>query len=321
MRILFTSVGRRVELIQAFRDAAVNMKIDLKIYGADISDSAPALMFCDHVELVPRIEDESYIPTLREICRSNEIDLIVPTIDTDLLKLAENKETFGSTRVLISKAAKIKICRDKRKTYAYFKSIGLSSPKPVDNWENYSFDFPAFIKPKDGSSSVLAYKVNNIMELKAYAEQIPDYIIQPFIKGTEYTVDVLCDFHGNPIFITPRIRLAVRSGEVLKTKISQDSRIIHEVKQLLEDYKPCGPVTIQLIREEVSGIDYYIEINPRFGGGAPLTIKSGADSAKAIMRLILGETVEYMTEAAEDGAVYSRFDQSIRVDTVINSGV
>ena len=65
MKILFTSVGRRVELMQAFRKAADELKSsgelkdDLTIIGADITDTAPALYFCDETRIVPRIKDKS----------------------------------------------------------------------------------------------------------------------------------------------------------------------------------------------------------------------------------------------------------------------
>ena len=228
--------------------------------------------------------------------------------------LAKNKNDFGKTKVVISNLEKIAVCRDKRFTADYFNFVGLKSPHPIDDWTKYKDGYPAFIKPKDGSSSIFAYKVHNLEELKSYADQVPDYIIQPFIEGTEYTVDIFCDFDGNPIFITPRIRLAVRAGEVLKTKISQDEKIISEMKCLIRDYKPCGQITVQLIHEEQTGDNYYIEINPRFGGGAPLSIKAGADSAEALLRLVNGENLKYVEKAASDGAIYSRFDQSVRVN-------
>ncbi len=313
MKILFTSVGRRVELMQAFRSAAERIGVNLEIYGADITDTAPALAFCDHTVIVPRIKDASYIPALQKVCEDEKIDGLIPTIDTDLMLLAQNNHNFGDTKVFISAEDKVAICRDNRFTADYFNSVGLKSPYPVDDVKEYKDGFPAFIKPKDGSSSIFAYKVNSQEELEAYANQVPDYIIQPFIEGTEYTVDAFCDFDGNPILITPRIRLAVRAGEVLKTEITQDPKIIAEMKQLIADYKPCGQITVQLIRENNSGDDYYIEINPRFGGGAPLSIKAGADSAEMVLRLINGEKLEYIENAAEDGVVYSRFDQSIRV--------
>lgn len=314
MRILFTSVGRRVELVQAFRSAAERLGIHLEIFGADITESAPALVFCDHTVIVPRIKEASYIPCLQRICAEQCIDALIPTIDTDLMILAQNRDQFGSTRVVISKPEKIAVCRDKRFTADYFHSVGLKSPTPIDDWTKYDGGYPAFIKPRDGSSSISAYKVENVKELESFAKQVPDYIIQPYISGTEYTVDIFCDFEGNPIFITPRIRLAVRAGEVLKTKITQDKQIIAEMKQLIKDYAPCGQITVQMIRQESTGDDYYIEINPRFGGGAPLSMKAGADSAEALLRLLNGEKLHYVENAAEDGAIYSRFDQSIRVN-------
>lgn len=316
MKILFTSVGRRVELMQAFKSAAADLGVDLTIIGADITESAPALYFCDETQIVCRIRDKEYIPQLLSICEKENVDCLIPTIDTDLLLLAENKEKFEEigTKVLISAVEKVKLCRDKRFTADYFHSIGLKSPQPVDDVERYCMGYPAFIKPKDGSSSVDAYKVTNEKDLRTYASKIEDYIIQPFVSGREFTIDIFCDYEGNPVYITPRERLAVRAGEVLKTQICQDDIMISEMKTLIADYKPCGQITVQLIQDEVSGDNYYIEINPRFGGGAPLSIKAGADSAKAVLRMLSGEKLAYEEKAARDKAVYSRFDQSICVD-------
>ena len=113
MKILFTSVGRRVELMQAFRRAAEEINIKLEIWGADITTTAPALLFCDKSIQVPRIKDLEYIPALLEVCKREKIDALIPTIDTDLMLLAENRETFLSigTKVIISAPEKIKICR------------------------------------------------------------------------------------------------------------------------------------------------------------------------------------------------------------------
>ncbi|MBE7725651.1 MAG: ATP-grasp domain-containing protein [Enterocloster citroniae] len=322
MKILFTSVGRRVELIQAFRCAAEKLKVDLIIIGTDITEDAPALYFCDKTQIVCRIKDKQYIPMLLKFCKEEKVDCLIPTIDTDLLVLAGNKEQFEAigTKVLVSAADKVKLCRDKNYTADYFISLGLKSPLPFSDVVKYeaAFEagkqhFPAFIKPKDGSSSMNAYRVDNLEDLKLYAEKIEDYIIQPFISGREYTIDVFCDYYGNPVYITPRERLAVRAGEVLKTKIIQDDTMIDEILMLIKDFKPCGQITVQLIRDEDTGEDYYIEINPRFGGGAPLSMKAGADSAGAVIKMLTGGRTEYVEKAARDGEIYSRFDQSICV--------
>lgn len=311
-RILFTGIGRRVELMQAFRQAANRMNVILKLYGADMAGTAPALAFCDYTRKVCGMRDADYIPQLLRICEADHIDLLIPTIDTDLLVLSQNAAKFDEigTKVLISKPEKIAICRDKNYTADFFESCDLKAPRTVNDYQFYHGPYPCFIKPKDGSSSINAFKVENESELKVYAEQIGDYIVQPFIEGTEYTVDIFCDYEGNPLFITPRIRVAVRAGEVLKTEIAMDEKIIEECRKLIAGFQPCGPMTVQLIRQNKTDDDYYIEINPRFGGGAPLSMKAGARSAEAILKLLSGEKVEY-SDVIDDGAVYSRFDQSV----------
>lgn len=311
IKILFTGVGRRIELLQAFRDAALVLKKELKIYGADMAGTAPALAFCDYTRKVIAMKDAGYIENLLAICAEDDIDLLIPTIDTDLLALSENRERFEAigTRVMISEPDMIRMCRDKNNTSSFFVDCGLHAPMPVNDWKKYYSGFPAFIKPKDGSSSINAYKVENADELEVYAGQIDDYIVQPFIDGKEYTIDIFCDWQGNPISIVPRERMQIRAGEVSKTKIVLDAKIIEESKALINRFKPCGPLAVQLIRDK-SGIDWFIEINPRFGGGAPLSMKAGARSAEAILKLLDGETVESKMDIA-DGAVYSRFDQSV----------
>lgn len=312
-RILFTGAGRRVELLQAFRQAALRMGIPLKLYGADMAGTAPALAFCDDSRKICPMKDQDYIPQLLEICRKDHIDLVIPTIDTDLMVLSKNRERFAQAgvRVMISSPDKVGLCRDKNYTSDFFLSCGLKAPAPVNDHRQYMGPYPCFIKPKDGSSSINAYKVEHAGQLASYAEQVQDYIIQPFIEGKEYTVDIFCDFEGNPIGIVPRERIAVRSGEVLKTRIELDDTIIAECRSLIEKFQPCGPITVQLIRQKGTGDDYYIEINPRYGGGAPLSMKAGADSAEWILRLLSGEQVGYQDQGIRDGAVYSRFDQSI----------
>lgn len=319
-RILFTGVGRRVELVQAFRQAANSLNVELKLYGVDIVGSAPALSFCDYVRKVCGMRDTDYIPQLLKVCETDHIDLLIPTIDTDLLVLSQNKEKFDEigTKVLISKSDKISICRDKNYTADFFESCGLKAPRTVNDYQLYHGPYPCFIKPKDGSSSINAFKVENESELKIYAEQVGDYIVQPFIEGIEYTVDIFCDYEGNPIFITPRIRSAVRAGEVLKTEIAMDKKIIEECRKLIDKFQPCGPMTVQLIRQNRTGDDYYIEINPRFGGGAPLSMKAGARSAETILRMLSKEKVEY-TDTIDDGSVYSRFDQSVCISEKENT--
>lgn len=320
IHILVTGIGRRVELMQAFRQAALCLDINLKLFGADMEGTAPALAYCDYTRNVCAMRDKQYIPQLLEICEKDNIDLVIPTIDTDLLVLSQNVDRFEQigVKVLISAQDKIQICRDKNNTGDFFEKCGLKAPKTFNDYKLYTGTYPCFIKPKDGSSSINAFKVESKEKLAFYASQVKDYIIQPFIEGREFTIDIFCDFEGNPIYITPRERLQVRAGEVLKTQICMDDIMIEEAKILCKSFKPCGPMTVQLIQDKNSSDNYYIEINPRYGGGAPLSMKSGAISAEALLRLLRGEQVEYQGNCSCNGKIYSRFDQSVCISEGCN---
>lgn len=313
MNVLILSAGRRVELVKSFKDAAKELGVKNKIITADLSDLAPASFFGDKNYKVPKVTEVKYIEAIIEICNKENIRLVVPTIDTELLIIAKNKKNIEeetNAKVLISDEKVIRICRDKRNTSNFFKENNFKAPKEIKNIdiENKKYRFPLFIKPSDGSSSINAFKIENEEELKFFRKYIKEPIIQSFISGVEYTVDVFLDFEGKIITIVPRERIATRSGEISKGKIVKNEKVIEEVKRLISILKPIGHITVQCMETD-DGIQF-IEINPRFGGGAPMSIKAGANSPKNLYRLLSGEKLEF-NENINYEIISLRFDDSI----------
>ena len=314
--ILILSAGRRVELVKRFQRAAKELNIVSKMIGADMSELAPALFFCDEKIIVPRISEDNYISTIIEICQKYDVKLVIPTIDTELLKIAENIELFNQigVRVNISSFEVIQICRNKKNTQKWLEENGFDVPKMItdEDIQSNHYSFPLFIKPLDGSSSINAFKLENKEQLDFFKAYVPNPIIQEMVVGKEYTIDAVCDFEGNPITIVPRQRLAVRAGEIQKGKIEKDREIIEKVKELLIALKPKGHITIQCIKGEDAKI-YFLEINPRFGGGAPMSIDAGADSPKNLYQLLMEKKLEY-NENYQDELYFSRFDDAIMLE-------
>ena len=308
IKILFLSAGRRVELLRFTRRTINKNNVSAEILACDMSPTAPALYFADRRFIVPPVKDPAYVDEIIRISHMNQVDIIIPTIDPELLPLAMRMdEIVEKTGALVNLSSEwtVSICRDKIKTASFFQENGFICP------EIYEVDtvvFPAFIKPKHGSSSIDANKIATQEELDFYFHHIPDPVIQGYIQGDEYTIDTFSDFISNPITIVPRKRLAVRSGEVLKGYIVKENRIIEQCKDLIIKLKLCGHNTIQCIKTE-SDV-YFIEVNARFGGGAPMSLWAGADSIMNLIRLRCGETLEYTEEWISD--IYSsRFDDSI----------
>lgn len=314
--ILITCAGRRVELVQAFKEARSSLGFDGKIVLADAIETAPSLAFADVSYITPRIDSGLFVQSIIDIANKEDVSLIIPTIDTGLLLLSENRELIEQStkaRVLISNPSVIKTCRDKHATAAFFKENGFALPKTyeVSQLESLAnLPLPLFIKPKDGSSSINAFKISTKEDFDFFKNYVKNPIVQEFIGGQEYSIDAFTDFDGNVVSIVPRKRLAVRAGEILNGQIDLNEYIISDVKRLISLLGPVGPVTIQGFLGD-DGVFRYTEINPRFGGGAPMSFKAGANSPYMIYLLLNGSPLPKQT--IKDKLLFSRFDQTIEV--------
>lgn len=130
--ILLLSAGRRVELIEEFKKASKKLNITSKIVVADISETAPAIYFADKSYIIPKIGEEEYLNSIIDICNKEKISLIIPTIDTELLILAKNKEDIEkktNAKLLISDYNVIDVCRNKINTQNFFEKNGFRNTK------------------------------------------------------------------------------------------------------------------------------------------------------------------------------------------------
>ena len=316
INVLVLSAGRRVELIQCFKKAARELGISGSVVAVDCSPTAPALYFADKYRIVPRIDSGDYVRALIDICNEEKISLVVPTIDTELLLLAEKRgkiEEETDARVLVSDLSVVNICRNKLNTQSYMEEHGFKVPHlyTAQELRNDNIRYPLFVKPIDGSSSIDTYKVNNKRELDAILTLVRNPMVQDYMDGDEYTIDVFLDFDGKIITMVPRLRMATRSGEIAKGRIVKDTEIMEDVRRLMEELKPIGHITVQC-RKTYRGIEY-IEINPRFGGGAPMSIMAGADSCKNLYRLLKGEALTY-NEDYRENVTFLRFDSCIMLN-------
>jgi len=316
--ILILSAGRRVELVQQFFFARSELKMNGEIFGADMSYYAPAVHFTDKYFKLPRISSDDYMECLTGICEENEVDALIPTIDTELPVLSSNKKEIekSGTKILISDKEVIDLCASKKKTSDFFQKNDIRTPGLIseEDIKNGDLPFPLFIKPDFGSASMNTFLIKNSRELCFFRDYIKDPIVMEFIDGDEYTIDCFVDFNQNIVSIVPRLRIETRGGEVSKAKITLDPQIIKETERILANLKAIGPITLQCIKDKTGKI-YFIEINPRFGGGAPISFKAGAHSAKYIYRLLRGEKLTRQIDF-KDELVALRYDQTIFLSDV-----
>ena len=263
--IIITSAGQRVALVRDFKETLVRFYAEAKVFTTDMNpELAPAAYVSDGCFEVLRVTDENYISQLLDICKKNEIGMIVPTIDTELLVLAENKKLFNDNDIIVcvSDLDFIKVCRDKRNTGDFLEKHNIRVPKAVDK---YNPTFPLFAKPYDGSLSTNLHYIKNAEELTQDILDDPKLLFMEYIdKETykEYTIDMYYGTDNCVKCIVPRERIKIRAGEINKGRTVK-CPLMDYIKERLDKIEGCiGCICIQVffnpLTEDVVGI----EINP-----------------------------------------------------------
>ncbi|MGE0591235.1 MAG: ATP-grasp domain-containing protein [Vicinamibacterales bacterium] len=315
LNILLTAASRRVALVQAFRQALRSTGVAGSVIVTDVNPLSPAVHVADRAYRVPMASDPEYLPEIMGICEEERIGLLVPTIDDELpiIGAARDRLHEAGTLVACSSEATSALCNDKHATCRHLAALGI----PVaESW--LPADLPAaprlplFIKPRTGRGAVSAFPVRSARELAFFLDYVPDPVVQEYLDGAEYTIDVLCDFAGRPLSIVPRERVVIRAGVIDRGRTVADRRLIELAERVCATVEFAGPLNIQCrMRGEQPVI---FEINPRFSGGIPLTIQAGADFPRMLLRLAMGRPVEPAVGAFRDGLWMTSFESSFFLD-------
>lgn len=313
LNVLVTAGSRRVPLVQAFQ-RALRASGGGAVIVTDVNPLSPTVYVADRSYPAPLVTAPDYLERIHEICRLERIALIVPTIDDELTLFAEAADSFAARgiRVAVSRPEVTATCNDKFETWRVLSTHGLPvaetflpSELPV------APRYPLFIKPRYGRGGVGAFPIRNRRELAFFLDYVEEPVLQPFLSGPEFTIDLLCDFDGRAIAIVPRERVVIRAGVVDRGRTVKDGRLI-EIGAACARAMPCaGALNIQC--RIVDGAPIIFEINPRFSGGIPLTIAAGADFPRLLVDLARGRTVEPAIGRFRDGLWMTSYETSVFV--------
>jgi carbamoyl-phosphate synthase large subunit len=335
INILFTCAGRRNYLINYFKEA---LKGRGKIFAADMSMSAPAMVDADCALLVPSIYDCDYITALKELISKHHINAIISLNDLELPILSKHKEELESlgTKVIISNENVIDIAFDKIKTFHFINDIGLQTPKTFTTMNDAAIaikkgalNFPLVVKPRWGSASIgidfpetmeeleLAFKLQQLKLKKSILNTASEHdfdnaiLIQAKIEGKEYGMDILNDFDGNYIGTFVREKLSMRSGETDKAISRIDDRFEKIGKSISKNLKHIGNLDCDIF---VQGKKIYVlELNPRFGGGYPFSHEAGVDTPSMYIEWLLGNKEVSKFNAYKSDMAFSKCDRMLKI--------
>lgn len=334
MNLLFTCAGRRNYLLNYFKEIIGERGV---IIAVDSDYSAPALADADLALMVPPVKHPEYIIKLKKIIDRFQVDMVISLNDLELPLLAKNKAYLESSgaQLIVSNEKIISLASDKWKTFRFFQKLNILTPQSfisvtdaLNAISETRIDFPLILKPRWGTGSIGIKQVENPYELRLAYEWLnieinrsvlndmncnhakEAIIIQEKMTGEEYGMDILNDFGGTYYDSFVRKKLAMRSGEtdkaisVIDKKLSDTGRIIAEATEHVGIMDCDFFVSDNKI--------YFLEMNPRFGGGYPLSHAAGINIPGIYIEWLKGETDVDKYNNYKHNRTFSKCDRIVR---------
>lgn len=314
--VLISSVGRRSQLVEGFRQALSELSVSGRVVGVDCApQTAPAAYLVDKCFAVRTCREDGFIDDVLKIAIEEDVCLIVPTIDTELPLYAANRQRFleHGIEVAISDPEAIAIACDKVLTHEWLVEHAFPTPRQASLEEvlhrPQGWTFPVIAKPRAGSASIGISILQSPEHLERLAAKTGGMIVQEIAHGDEYTINVYVR-DGRAVCAVPHKRLETRAGEVSKGVTVRDERLIGLASTIAETLPGArGALNVQCFAEQGGEIKV-IEINARFGGGFPLADHAGARFPLWLLESVLNRPT---TETAEwqAGLVMLRYDAAV----------
>ena len=298
MNILILSSGTRNKVIEYFKKELCKKG---KVIVTDCSPLAPTLYIADKYYIVPRIDHPDYLEIILAICKKENIKGIFSLIDPELSLIARNKQKFIDLEVMpfVSEYDQIEICFNKYEFYKKCQSIDIPTVRSyidIDEFKkdfsNKEISFPVFVKPYNGSCSINIQKIESMNDLEFNMKKYDNLIIQEYMNGNEYGVDVYVDMLSHEIVsVFIKKKLLMRAGETDKSVSVKNEKLLNLVMRFVEAMQFIGQIDIDVF--EVDGEFYISEVNPRFGGGYPHAYECGCNFPRYMINNMLGKVNEH----------------------------
>ncbi|MCM8774678.1 MAG: ATP-grasp domain-containing protein, partial [Candidatus Omnitrophica bacterium] len=248
-------------------------------------------------QVSPSFNSYNFIPRILEICEQFGVQCLIPVIDEELLMFASHREDFEkrNIKLIINNKGTIRLTKNKYLTRKFCEKENILAPKTflkkdIKDLDTQKLNYPLIIKPLVGRGSRDVVKIKNKKELYFFKDYFDNFIIQEFIEGQEYTIDIVASPCGRVLQAIPRKRIETKAGMSYKAMITKDRRLIDYGMYIAKKFHIDGPANIQCMVNK-KGI-YLIEVNPKFAAGLPLTVAAGVNIPLLLVKLAFGLKVK-----------------------------
>ncbi len=292
LNVLITGAGGAAAI--AFYQSVKCM--DINVFMADMSTHSTGLYLVKSSNryLLKAAKDPGFIDDLFQFCINSNIDVLIPTVDSELSKVTKNSHLFENNgiKVVSSHHTSISHVIDKYKLMtslegdfelAWFKSYD-------EDLDVNELVFPCLAKPKCDSGSRGIKVINSVEELRSLPLD-DSYLIQEYLPGKEYSVDVYLNEKNHAIASVVRERVKIYGGVAVVSKTIEMPELSSKAARIAEHLKLRYAVNVQFKLNE-HGKPCLLEINPRFPGTASLTVAAGVNMPEMCIHEAMGHKLK-----------------------------
>ncbi len=311
LNVLMLGGAKRVSLAKHFIATAAKMGFEARLYSLELSKNVPIASVAE-VVIGGKWNDPDLMNQLSEICAEKNIDIILPFVDGAVEIAASFCQINGNVWSPVSAPEVCRAMFDKKLADKVLRENDIPLPRVVDTVQPQFF--PIIAKPRTGSASIGILVVNDIEQWLDRNLDVEKYIVQEYIANRrEYTLDCYIDRKGNISAISPRLRIEVAGGEVVRSLTVDLPAGTEIARAAINVIGLRGAVTVQLIENVDTGELMLMEINPRLGGGVVCSLYADTNILEMIINDWQGREVKYKKSKA--GIEMTRFMQEIVFDS------
>lgn len=279
MRVMLSSSGAKVPLLQALRSAARRLDAKAQLVAADLASPVVSQYFADTFWQMPPCQ-EHYLPEIIAGLQQFQISHILPSRDGELMFWSGLKAHLASLgiKVLVASQNSIQRCLDKQLFADFLGQLALPAIPVYASLPGTAAESTLWVvKERFGAGS---QSLGLALEPEAalrHAARLTAPIFQPYISGREVSIDAWLNNQGRLKAHIYRYRIKIEHGESQITQTVALPQYDQQISDVLQALQLTGPVVLQAIIDEQQQL-HLIECNSRFGGASTLGIAAGVDS-------------------------------------------
>jgi carbamoyl-phosphate synthase large subunit len=282
--ILVSGVGGVVG--QGILRNLTDLALGMKIIGTNVVQVSAGNYLCDKVFEVPFANHAGYIPRMIEICKAENVALIIPSTDYEVYYLSEQRQLFPCP-IAVPDPEVTKLCLDKFLNYQAFERHHIPFAKSFLP-SGFKGQFKeVVVKPREGRGS------RNIYMKPPEPTRFDDsYVVQELLEGPEITSTFYVKRTGELLGFITFLR-ELESGNTTKAEVTFDYDVeLEKIIRLMLKYYPFrGSCNIQS-KVTKNGIVPF-EINCRVSGTNSIRSQFGfTDVSYLVQEYLLEEKLE-----------------------------